>query len=429
MRLTLNIHPVREMSFGGSTRLEGEHLQVSREELRDYLLEDPHLRDVELDIVVPGDDRRIGFVYDVVEPRAKESGSGPDFPGILGPVGLVGQGATQVLRGAAVTVLDGGVPEAPQRSAQGISRVLFMNGPPGEVSPYSSLFHLVVVPHPRPELEWRSAMRALRLASVKAAVYLARAAEGHRPQTTEVFDLEGPVAGERVGLPRLIYIAQIHGHQHGTEVDEHILYGGNTVGMMPLPLHPNEWFDGALVISHSWNSGVETYFYQNNPIVTELYRRHQEGELTFAGTIVTAAASLQEEGARNCAMAAHLARWVFAADGAVLTKYSYSGAPQADMFETARLCEASDIRTVVLVSDVAWDGRVESAAVMSIPEVEAIVLNGGSDVVWHVPATSKVVAGSEAAAARIGAAQDFTALVVCGVANQQGASRLQSLVD
>ena len=38
MRLTLNIHPVSEMSFGGSTRLEGEHLQVSQEELRNYLL-------------------------------------------------------------------------------------------------------------------------------------------------------------------------------------------------------------------------------------------------------------------------------------------------------------------------------------------------------------------------------------------------------
>ena len=64
----------------------------------------------------------------------------------------------------------------------------------------------------------------------------------------------------------MAYIGQVHGHQHGTETDEHILYGGNTVGMMPVPLHPNEWLDGAVVISYSWGArGLETYFHQNHP--------------------------------------------------------------------------------------------------------------------------------------------------------------------
>ena len=99
------------------------------------------------------------------------------------------------------------------------------------------------------------------------------------------------------------------------------------------------------------------------------------------------------------------------------------------MFETARQCEALGIKTAVLVSDTAPDQRAESAALMSIPGVDAVVsLSEGSDVSWHVPAAQRVIAGNAEVAEILAPPQDLPAGVVCGVTNNQGASRLRPMV-
>ena len=251
MRLTLAYHPVTDIRFGATTQLQGTVLEVSEAGLRQHLLEDRRLQGVDLAIVHAGEDCRFGVVFDIVEPRAKEPGAGPDFPGIVDPIAMVGQGITHVLQGAAVTVLDAAAPIAG-------GKVVEMSGEAGKVCPYAALSHLVVVPQGVPGLERPRALHALRLASVKAAVYLGRTAVGHTPANSAVFESLGPVDTSRPGLPRLAYIGQIHSRQRVAEVDEQILYGANTVGMAPVLLHPNEWLDGALVTSYS-GSAVETY--------------------------------------------------------------------------------------------------------------------------------------------------------------------------
>ena len=432
MRLTLAIHPISEMISGDSTYLDGTRLQINVEELGRHLLEDRRLQSVDLEIVSPNESCRAGYVFDILEPRAKGPDSGIDFPGVLGPFTSAGQGTTHVLRGAAVTVLDGGQPggEIKYSSGRGgVSKILEMRGPAAQASPYSSLHHLVVVPHPYPGVERHAVLNAIRVASLKAAVYLARTAIGQSPSTTELFELEGPLIKGREGLPRIAYIGQIHGHQHGTEVDEHILYGSNTRGTMPVPLHPNEWLDGAVLISYSWGArGLETYFHQNHPIITELYKRHQAKELTFVGTIATTSSDLGADLSRNCMVAAQLAKWNLGADGVILTKYA-GGAPHADMFETARLCESLAIKTIVLVSDSASDRRAESASLMSIPEVDAVVsLSEGGDLIWQVPEVERTIGGNPEVAMELALPQELQAAIICRIINSQGASRLHSIL-
>lgn len=426
MRLTQEIHPVTELSFGAATRLAGTRLEIDREGLRALLLEDRRLEAVDLEIARPGERCRIGPIFDVIEPRAKEPGDGPNFPGIVEPVAQAGQGTTHVLRGVCVTLVDEGR-QAPSHSHRGSTKVLDMSGPAAEASPYGALGHLVVVPRTRTGIEWHEVYNAYRVASVKTAVSLATAAIGGHGAARDVYESDGPRATGRDGLPRLAYIGQIHGWQHGTELDEHILYGGNTLGMMPVVLHPNEWLDGAVVISYSWTRDVETYMYQNHPIVTALCRRHQAGEISFVGTIAMAAASLEEDRARSTRLAAQLAKWNLGADGVALTRYSSSGAPQSDMFETARVCESLGMRTVVLVTG-APDMTVESSALVHIPEVDAMVCVGGQEIRWAVLAPERVIAGSPALAARLHALRELPALQVCGVTNHQGASRLRAMV-
>ena len=419
MELTLAIHQITDLRFGDSTYLDGSTLVVDRESLTNHLLEDPRLQSVDMDIANPGEACRIGVVFDIIEPRVKEPGAGSDYPGILGPIATAGQGTTHVLRGAAVTLVDEAAP-------LGNNKIVEMSGPASEESPYSVLHHLAIVPHTDSNLERHTSQNALRLASVKTSVFLAKTALGQMPNATEVFQSDGPTQAGRDGLPRVAYIGQIHSRQRVAEVDEQILYGTNTAGMVPVMLHPNEWLDGGVVSGYQ-NMGVETYFYQNHPVISELYRWHREGKITLVGTIATMAASDNSDRERNCMLASEMAKWNLAADGVVLTKYG-GGAPHADMALTARLCEQSGIFTTVQVSDMSRDRQAESALLFNYPEVDAIVYVGGGDTNWDLPAVEKVVAGNPAMTAALEVAQEIPAGGICGVTSQQGISKLRCFV-
>jgi hypothetical protein len=198
--------------------------------------------------------------------------------------------------------------------------------------------------------------------------------------------------------------------------------------MLPIALHPNEWLDGALVPSyHTSLGGAETYFYQNHPVIAELYRRHRAGEIYFCGTVATVASAENFDRERNTHFAAHLVRWSLKADAAVLTKFG-GGVPHTDLAGTARLLELAGIKTAVQVTDLARDHRVESALLFNFPEVDAIVCIGGNDTHWRLPRAERVIAASSGLAELLAGPLEIDAHNVIGMANQQGASRLRSMV-
>jgi hypothetical protein len=418
MSLTLSIHPVTDLGFADATKLDGSALKIDREALRLHLLEDRRLDDVGLEIVNPGESARVGVLFDVLEPRTKEPGTGgTDFPGVLGPYRAAGEGVTHVLRGAAVSVVDPlGMPGPGGKSLE-------MSGDAGHESPYGVLHHLVVVPKFATEVPRHLALNVARIASLKASTYLAATTIGRPGTSEETFDLGDPSSSDRRGLPNVAYIAQIHGHQRVVETDEHILYGSNTQGMMPTPLGPTEWLDGGILCSY-WNMQVETYFYQNHPIILELIRRHEAKELNFVGTVATVAASDEDDRDRTSMMAARQAKWALGADGVVLTKYG-GGAPHADMGKTAQQCESIGLKTTVLVTDMAGDRKAESALLFDHAEVDAIVYVGGNDISWPVQRVERVISSSEQVAASLSALETVQASTVAGVTNQQGVSRIR----
>lgn len=425
MQLKLAIHPIMDIRFGTATFLDETTLVLDTEDLRGLLLEDPSLSGVEFEIVRPGESCRAGPVFDIIEPRAKELDSSPDFPGILGPPQTAGMGTTHVLEGAAVTVLK----EASGGDSRGApGYVLEMSGGPAAGTKYASLNHLIVIPCTKPGLPVHAQQKAYRLAGLKVAVYLARAAVNETPASTQTFEPVGPAAENREGLPRVAYIGQIFSRQRKPELGEQILYGANTEGMLPVLLHPDEWLDGAVVPSyHNSLGGVETYFYQNHPVIGELYRRHHASELNFAGTVATIAAADNFDRERNCRFAANLVRWSLKADAAVLTKFG-GGVPHADLAETARLLENMGIKTAVQVTDLARDRRVESALLFNFPEVNAIVCIGGNGTTWKAPRLERVIAASPEMVERLRGPFELEAMSVIGVSNQQGISRLRSMV-
>jgi glycine reductase len=343
----------------------------------------------------------------------------------LGAPVTAGTGTTHVLSGAAVSVLAEISPDL-TRSATG--RVLEMSGAPVAASDYAALRHLIVIPHTKPGLPRQAVERVYRIAGLRIAVELGRSALSHAPASSATFDPVGPAESGREGLPRVAYVGQIFSRQRKPEVDEPILYGANTEGMLPIMLHPDEWLDGAIVPSlHSWFGGTETYFYQNHPIILDLYRRHQAREINFVGTVATIAGSDNFDRDRHCRAAANLVKWNLRADGAVLSKYG-GGLPHADLAETARLLEGMGIRTAVMVSDVSRDRRVESALLFNVPEVDAIVYNGGNGTRWELPRLERIIAATPEFAKLLAGPLTLDAANIVGVTNQQGASRMRSLV-
>jgi glycine reductase len=259
-------------------------------------------------------------------------------------------------------------------------------------------------------------------------VALAQSALNQPAQSLEQFDPVGPTESDRDGLPRVVYVGQIFSRQRKPAVDEPILYGANTDGMLPIMLHPDEWLDGAIVPSlHSWFGGTETYFYQNHPIILDLYRRHHARDINFVGTVATIAGSDNFDRERQCRAAANLVKWNLKADGAVLSKYG-GGLPHADLAETARLLENMGIRTAVMVSDVSRDRRVESALLFNVPEVDAIVYNGGNGMQWQVPRLNRIITATPEFTELLTGPMTIDASNIVGVTNQQGASRMRAMV-
>jgi sarcosine reductase len=424
MDLALALHPITEIRFGPSASLEGNTLVIDREALRRLVLEDDSMASVDFEIVRPGESCRAGPVFDIIEPRAKAPGGSPDFPGILGAPQTAGLGTTHVLAGTAVTVLQ----EGSAGDSRGVGYVLEMSGDAAQGSSYAALQHVIVIPHTKAGLAGYAQHKAYRAAGLKVAVRLAQTAIGRTPACIEIHKPVGVPDERRNGLPRIAYIGQIFSRQRKPEQDEKIIYGTNTDGMLPVVLHPDEWLDGAVLTSyHTSLGGAETYFYQNHPIITELYHRHDACELDFVGTVATIASANNFDRERNCQFAASLVRWALKADAAVLTKFG-GGVPHADLAETARLLEGMGVKTAVQVTDLARDRRVESALLFNFPEVDAIVCIGGNGTNWDVPRVERVIAASPELKESLAGPLELGALNVVGVANQQGASRLRATV-
>ena len=300
-----------------------------------------------------------------------------------------------------------------------------MSGEAAAGSAYAALHHLVMISHTVDELQLHARQNAYRLAQLKVAVQIARIAGAAVPARSETFTIERDQG--RGDLPRFVYVGQIFSRQRKPEAGEAILYGTDTDGMLPVVLHPNEWLDGALLPSyHASLGGAETYFYQNHPVVCALYRRHQTRELDFVGTVATIASADNLDRERNTRFAAHLAKWALKADAAVLTKFG-GGVPHTDLAETARLLEQAGVKTVVQVTDLARDHRVESALLFNFSEVDAIVCIGGNSTRWNLPRARRVLAPNSRLAELLKGPFEIDSLNVVGVANQQGASRLRSV--
>jgi glycine reductase complex component B subunit alpha and beta len=373
MNLDLESVDIKDVRFADKTTIDNGILFINKGELQELLKKDRRFSGVDIDLAHPGDSCRIISVFDVIEPRAKVAGTGQNFPGILGKMETAGNGRTRVLRGASVVLIDYTANQT-ERVPVYQSRIIDMVGPGVDLGLYGRLQNVVLLCTPAGDVARFDYWHALRLAGLKAAVYLAEAAQSKPADSVKAYHLES-LAQNSEGLeklPRIAYIYQLYGLQHSSgekPLHEPIFYGDNVNKLLPTIVHPNEILDGGIVRGYAYGGFTETYDIQNHPIVLELYNRHGS-DLCFAGVVLTVGQATEPERERTVAISAKLVKHVLAADGVIITRLG-GGATNVDLAQTAELCEHLGVKTVICNS--ITGATSDESLVFSSPAVDAIV--------------------------------------------------------
>jgi len=376
MRLELGIIKIRDVQFGEKTVIEDGTLYINKNELLALTLQDDRLSEADVELARPGEEVRIIPVKDVIEPRVKVDGTGELFPGVIGRMGTVGSGRTNILRGTALVTVG--------RIIGFQEGLIDMTGPGAQYSPFSQTNNVVLILHPINGLDPYAHEEAVRLAGLKAAVYLGKACKDVAPDELEVYELN-PVTD--TVLPRVTYIYPLlsEGLLHDT-----YLYGVDAKKILPTLLHPNEVMDGAIVSGNCVSACDKhtTYHHMNNALIKELYRRHGK-DLNFIGVIVTNLKVTLSDKERASDYASKLVKLI-GAEGAIITEEGF-GNPDADLMMLCKKVEEHGIKTVLITDEYAGRNGGSQSLADAVPQADAVISVGNANEVITLPPMKRVI--------------------------------------
>ena len=381
MRLEVGNIFIKDIQFADTTKVENGVLYVNKEELVNLLSEDEHIKSIDLEIVKPGDSVRITPVKDVIEPRVKVEGNGGIFPGFLSKVDVVGQGKTNVLKGAAV-VTTGKIVGFQEG-------IIDMTGPGAEYTPFSKTCNLVVIAEPADGLLQHAHEEAVRIVGFKAAKYLGEAGRNVTPDEVNVYETK-PLfeqAAEYPELPKVayVYMLQTQGLLHDTYV-----YGVDAKKIAPTIIYPTEVMDGAIVSGNCVSACDKnpTYVHMNSPIIHDLYKLHGK-EYNFMGVIITNENVYLADKERSSNWSAKLAEYM-GLDAVIISEEGF-GNPDTDLMMNCKKITAKGIKTVIVTDEYAGrDGASQSLA-DSDPAGDACVSNGNANMIIVLPKLDKII--------------------------------------
>jgi glycine reductase len=425
MVLELGRIPVENIDWGPTTSVEGTTLQINRRELQAAIQgSDPRIASVAVELARPGESVRIIPIKDVIEPRVKVEGKGGMFPGLIAGVETVGHGRTHVLDGCAVLTVG---------QIVGFQEGLIdMSGPGARYSSFSRLLNVALVIDVQPGTSRQEHEEALRLAGLRAAVYLGEAGRSAKPAEVNRFELSSPFhqTPPRNSLPRVAYLYMLL--SQGLLHDSY-LYGRDMKTVLPTLIMPTEVMDGAIVSGNCVSACDKntTYHHQNNPIINELLLRDGK-DLQFAGVVVSNANVTLRDKERSSDYAVKLVEWL-GVDGVIISKEGF-GNPDADAMMYCAKLEEIGVRTVLLTDEFAGvDGGSQSLA-DTTPLADALVSVGNANEMIALPPMQKVI-GDETIIAKMAGGQPTSRSqqgitaelqVIIGATNELGFERLSA---
>lgn len=369
MKLELQSIDINEVVTGSKTYVEGGVLHVNTDELEGMILKDERIKSVDIDIVYPEDKARIVNILDVVQPRCKLNGSGPDFPGFIGKMGLTGKGKTRTLQGVSVLISN-------PCTKRTYSAMLDMGGLCSELSRYACMNNISISPWIGDAVDDIDFEWAVKIAGLKTAVYLARAAENCPLDGIEVYDLDTSDLDRSITLPRVAYYFQMYTPQHDFRgISDPCFYGTDVRNILPTIIHPNEILDGGIV-GHNTVRALDTYAIQNHAIIKELYKHHRK-DIVFAGVVCGTANMDPVARERKAMLAASLIKNTLGADGAILSKV-HGGMPHVDLALIAEELENLDVKTAVHVQVVSSFGTLSDTLLFNSEKLDLIISPGAT---------------------------------------------------
>ena len=431
MKLELGFIQINDIQFSKECKLENGTLYVDPEAVRAFVYEEDDVRDwvaeMQFDIARPGESVRITPVKDVIEPRVKVQGPGGLFPGVISKVDTVGSGRTHVLRGMAVVTAGKivGFQEG----------IIDMTGPGAEYTPFSKLNNLVLVATPREGYEdhKHEYERAVRLAGLRAAVFIGELGRGLEPDEIRSFETYGIKEGiqKLPDLPRVAYVhmLQTQGLLHDTYV-----YGVDAKRTLTTILCPTETMDGAILSGNCVSACDKntTYHHLNNPVVAELFEQHGK-TLNYVCNIITNENVYLADKQRSSDWTAKLCR-LLDLDGAIVSQEGF-GNPDTDLIMNTRKIELQGVKTAIITDEYAGqDGRSQSLADAD-PLADAVVTGGNANQVILLPPMDRVigtldyvdvVAGGHAGSLREDGYIEAELQIITGATNEMGFNRLSA---
>ena len=387
MRLTLGKINITGVDFGSTTKVANGILLVNKQELTDLLCQDTRIASAEIFLARPGESVRIVPVKDVIEPRVKVEGPGNIFPGFLGKVDQVGAGRTHVLKGAAV-ITTGKIVGFQEG-------IIDMTGPGAEFTPFSQTHNVVVKIEPVPGILQHEHENIVRMAGFKAAAYIGEAGRTVTPDSEEVYDWPSlkDAMNSYPNLPKVayVYMLQTQGLLHDTYV-----YGVDAKRIIPTLISPTEVFDGAIVSGNCVSACDKnpTYVHLNQPVITELFKRHGK-DYNFVGVIVTNENVTLADKERSSNYTAGLAE-MLGIDAAIISEEGF-GNPDADLVMNCRKLEQKGIRTVLITDEYAGRDGCSQSLADTTPEAIAVVTAGNANETIILPKLDTLIGHAEVA--------------------------------
>ena len=358
---------ISDVRFGDRTYVEEHVLYINKNDLL-TLCNDKIFKSVDIEIARPGEDCRITSVGDTIEPMVKLDDEDATFPGLLGTMKQAGTGESLCLRGLVVTET--------YETMKINGLFIDMSGPMAEYTPFSQKIHVVLVAVPTEGADVLTYVKTLRLASLKLAKYLAKAAEKCIPDDVVEYNLlhEDLVDVHGVHLPRIVYVMF---NCNLELLQSSRTYGSDAMFTFPTLMNPNEILDGAIInMNHDQIiNSTPTYTYQNHPLINELYSRHGK-DLNFVGLIVASVNFKLEDKQRNVMVAFRLAKEELGADIILITKES-GGHPQIECATLCDLAENNGVQVAMIQSEFAATSLgSDEALLFNTPNAQAIVSAG-----------------------------------------------------
>lgn len=391
MKLELQKFTVKKVYAGDLTRFEEDgSLSIDLKELKQLLMEDSLISQINLDIVNSNESARIIHVLDVFQPRVKVIDNKPSgyFTGVLDSSVIAGQGTTNVLQGLAVTLVGESIPGTFEniidlKDGAKYSRICQNN-------------HVVITAGKcSGSVKIEDYYLALTRACAKTSAYLASTTVGKKAQDKKTFEIPSftetcDKCSDLKKLPKVAYMCYLYSDLFGRQK---FLYGKSTQNMFPMVIHPNEIIDGALIDNGLTRSIRNTTFdIMNNQVIVDLIDRHGK-DLNFVGVVIIPHVTKYRVKEINAQISSNMVRFLLGATDVILTKDG-GGQGDVDIMLAIKKLEMFGIRTVaLLMEDAGENGRTFPFADIC-EEAKLIISLGNTAEIVTLKEVDRVIGGT-----------------------------------